>query len=450
MKNEKILIVGAGLCGSLLALRLAQKGYKVVVREKRSDMRKTGFEGGRSINLALSDRGLRALRSAGMEEEVREQCIPMHGRMIHSRDGQKRFSPYSGRSEDYINSISRGGLNISLINAAEATGNVELRFDSSCLSVDLKNGRATFERGSNGETITEEADLIFGTDGAGSAVRQALMNNTTKLLFSYSQDFLQTGYKELSIPPAEGGGFRIENNALHIWPRGSYMVIALPNLDGSFTVTLFWPFKGKDGFNNVKTEEHVRAIFERDFADLLEHLPDLKSEYFENPTGALGTIKCLPWQAYGKVLVMGDAAHAVVPFYGQGMNASFEDVLVLMDILDECEGNWKKTFDEYEKTRKKDTDAIADLAVDNLTEMQDKVADPVFIKKRQLEMALEQEYPKYYSKYSLVSFKEDWPYHKSMNLGRKQDELLLNLCRENEIEDLDKDDVYRQLMALQE
>lgn len=447
-RPQKILIIGAGLCGSLLALRMGQKGYHVVVREKRPDMRKKGFVGGRSINLALSDRGLKALRSSGMEEEVRELCIPMEGRMIHSRDGEKRFSRYSGRQEDYINSVSRGGLNIALINAAEALDNVEFKFDSTCIKVDYENGKARFRNTRSKGEVEERANVILGTDGAGSAVRQSYMKNTTSLLFNYSQDFLRTGYKELSIPPAEGGGYRIENNALHIWPRGSYMIIALPNLDGSFTVTLFWPFKGEKSFERVTDEASLMSFFEEDFPDLLPHLPDLAEEYFTNPTGALGTIKCYPWVAGERTLLMGDAAHAIVPFYGQGMNASFEDVLVLDNVLESHDGDWQQTLEAYQDQRKVNTDAIADLALDNFIEMQDKVADPAFIKKRELEMQLEQTYKDYYSKYSLVTFKEDLPYSEAMKLGRRQDELLLELCRDHEVKDLDLDEVYRKVMAL--
>lgn len=448
MKKDKILIIGAGLCGSLLALRLAQKGYHVVMREKRHDMREEEYVGGRSINLALSDRGLKALASAGLEEEVRKLCIPMEGRLIHFKDGSTRFSRYSGRQEDYINSISRGGLNMMILDAAEATGRVEMHFNNDCTEVDIEDGRAYFRNTRTHDLIEEQADVIFGTDGAGSAVRRSLMKNTTKLLFNYSQDFLRTGYKELTIPPAEGGGFRIESNALHIWPRGHYMVIALPNLDGSFTVTLFWPFKGPEGFDTKTTEEEVLAFFKKEFTDIVPHMPELGKEYFENPTGALGTIKCYPWQANGRVMVLGDAAHAVVPFYGQGMNASFEDVLVLDEMLDRNDGDWPKTLEQYAEERKKDGDAIGDLAVENFNEMSEKVADPTFIKKRILEMKLEQTYTDYYSKYSLVTFREDLPYHKAMKLGRMQDQLLLDLCREKEVEELDLDEVHRMLMNL--
>lgn len=427
-KKDKILIVGAGLCGTLLALRMAQRGYNVELREKRSDIRAAAFVGGRSINLALSDRGLKALRSAGMEDQILKTCIPMHGRMIHSLDGTLRLSKYSGRENEYINSVSRGGLNVALLEKADAFDNLTVKFDSSCTHVDLETATAHFKN-QDGTEETIVADVVIGTDGAGSAVRRSMMSRTTDLLFNYSQDFLRTGYKELEIPPAENGDFRIEKNALHIWPRGHFMMIALPNLDGSFTVTMFHPYEGEAGFNNLNTPEKVRAFFEKYYPDSLEHLPNLVETYFENPVGTLGTIKCYPWQAFGKVAIMGDAAHAVVPFYGQGMNASFEDVRVFDEILEQYEGDWPMILEKFQEARVENGNAIGDLAKQNEYEMREKVADPIFIKKRGLEMRLEQEYPQYYSKYSLVTFNEDMPYAEAMRLGLLQDEALLELCR---------------------
>ena len=427
-KKDKILIVGAGLCGTLLALRMAQRGYTVELREKRSDIRAAEFVGGRSINLALSDRGLKALRSAGMEEQILKECIPMHGRMIHGVDGALRLSKYSGRENEYINSVSRGGLNVALLEKADEFDNLTVKFNSSCMHVDLENATAHFKN-QDGTEETVVADVVIGTDGAGSAVRRSMMGRTTDLLFNYSQDFLRTGYKELEIPPATDGGFRIEKNALHIWPRGHFMMIALPNLDGSFTVTMFHPYEGEAGFNTLNTPEKVRAFFEKYYPDSLEHLPNLVETYFENPVGTLGTIKCYPWQAFGKVAIMGDAAHAVVPFYGQGMNASFEDVRVFDEILEQHEGDWTTILEKFQEARVENGNAIGDLAKQNEYEMREKVADPIFIKKRGLEMRLEQEYPQYYSKYSLVTFNDDMPYAEAMRLGLLQDEALLELCR---------------------
>ncbi|MDF1695836.1 MAG: NAD(P)/FAD-dependent oxidoreductase [Saprospiraceae bacterium] len=450
--NQKITIIGAGLCGTLLAIRLGQRGYQVELHEKRMDMRKESMSAGRSINLALSARGLMALDRVGLKEEVQKYCIPMHGRMIHPIEGAPYLSPYSGRDGDYINSVPRGGLNCILLDQTEQYENINVHFNSSCTKVDLDTAKATFKDGSTGEEIEVVSDIIIGTDGAGSVVRKSMMGQTTRLLFNYSQNFLRSGYKELSIHPSKGGGWKIEKNALHIWPRGKYMIIALPNMDGSFTLTMFHPFEGKSGFNTLNDEQLLTDFFKENYPDLLPFIPHYKEEYTANAVGTLGTIKCYPWQAYGKCLIMGDAAHAVVPFYGQGMNASFEDVRVFDDVLNEIgDGDWSKVFEKFQDLRVNNANAIADLAIDNFTEMQDKVNDPAFIKKRKLEMKLEQNYPEYYSKYSLVTFKPNMPYENAMNLGRKQDQFLVDKCREvSSIEELNLDDIMKSIMKLRE
>jgi len=433
-KNQSILIIGAGLCGSLLALRMAQRGYQVTLVEKRPDLRDTTQDAGRSINLALSDRGLHGLRLAGVEEEAKKLCIPMYGRMIHDIEGNTFLSKYSGRKDEYINSISRPGLNMLLLDAAEAMPNVNIIFNQACKAVDLEKATAFFEDYNTKENSSMTADVLFGTDGAGSSVRKNMFNHK-KFLFSFSQDWLTHGYKEISIPPAEGGGYRTEKGALHIWPRGEDMLIALPNLDGSFTVTLFLPYSNSDYcFDNLTTPEMVLEYFSKEYPDAVALMPNLVEEFFNNPTGPLGTIKCSPWNSYGKTLLMGDAAHAIVPFYGQGMNASFEDVVVFDEILDKHEGDWKTIFYEYEKARKKDTDAIADLAVDNFHEMKEHTASPLFQQKRKLETAFEAEFPEdYYSKYSLVTFKEQITYLQALQKGRAQDKAILNLINDGAI-----------------
>jgi len=427
MKNDHVLIIGAGLCGTLLAIRMAQRGYRITLCEKRPDMRTTDLVAGRSINLALSNRGLKALRLVGLEDAVRDECIPMYGRMIHALAGEPFLSKYSGRPDEYINSVSRSGLNIALLNIAETYDTIDLKFGMNCTGIDLKNATAHFQ-----QSTDIQADVVIGTDGAGSAVRRSMMSHTTELLFNYSQDFLRHGYKELTIPPTANGDYRIEKNALHIWPRGNFMVIALPNLDGSFTVTMFHPYGGDYGFDALDTREKVKQFFEEQFPDLPPHSPTLLDDYFTNPVGTLGTIRCYPWQAFGKALIMGDAAHAIVPFYGQGMNASFEDVTVFDQILDKHEGDWKRIFTTFQDTRQPDANAIADLAVDNFHEMRDHTANPIFIEKRQLEMQLEQTFPDYYSKYSLVTFNENMSYSEAMKRGRRQDEILMNLCEQHE------------------
>ncbi len=449
--EKKILIIGAGLCGSLLAIRLAQRGFKVKLIEKRADMRKQTVTAGRSINLALSDRGLRALRLVGLEEAVLPLCIPMNGRMIHAVSGATQAFSYSGRQGECINSVSRGGLNCLLLDKAESLDNVELIFEIDCIKANLKTGEATFQSIQSGETWVETADSIFGTDGAGSVLRQRFLNHSAALRFNFAQDFLSHGYKELTIPAGGSGQFLMEKNALHIWPRGTYMLIALPNLDGSFTVTLFLPYEeGEWSFQQLNTKEKVIAFFETQFPDALQLMPDLDEAFFANPTGTLGTIKCFPWQHRGQFLLMGDAAHAIVPFYGQGMNASFEDVLVFDTLLDQYPTDWEALFQAYQTIRKKDTDAIADLAIDNFYEMRDQVANPTFMKKRSLELLLEQQYPNdYYSKYSMVTFRDDMPYSEAMQRGRQQDAFLLERCAGvDSLQALDLDEVVTSLKKL--
>ena len=434
--NQKILIIGAGLCGSLLALRMAQRGYQVQLVEKRPDLRDVTQDAGRSINLALSDRGLKGLRLAGVEEDAKKLCIPMYGRMIHDNKANTFMSNYSGRKGEYINSISRPGLNMLLLDKAEAMPNVSIIFNKGCTHVDLEKGIATFKDYNNKEEITYRGDVILGTDGAGSSVRKAMFNHK-KFLFSFSQEWLTHGYKEITIPPTAEGGYRTEKGALHIWPRGEDMLIALPNLDGSFTVTLFAPYANSDYcFDNLTTSEMVTEYFSKEYPDALALMPNLVEEFFENPTGPLGTIKCSPWHCYGKVALLGDAAHAIVPFYGQGMNASFEDVIVFDEILDQYEGDWSSILAAYEKARKKDTDAIAALALDNFHEMKEHTASALFQEKRKLEMAFEGAFPKdYFSKYSLVTFNEDISYHEAMTRGRAQDKTILNLLDDGKLPD---------------
>ena len=448
MSNVKnITIVGAGLCGTLLAIRLAQHGYTVDVYEKRSDMRMQNFEGGRSINLALSNRGLKALALVGLEDKIEEACIPMEGRKLHLESGEEVFSPYSGRKGEYINSVSRSGLNVLLLNEADKLDNVQLHFNHSCLDIDLEATIGHFKN-KEGELVEVESDLIFGTDGAGSIVRKTMASKAAKIRFSYSQDFLTTGYKELRIPPTETGGFRIDKNALHIWPRGSYMMIALPNLDGSFTVTCFFPYKGDYGFDNLKEAAQVESFFNSHFPDAVAHMPTLVDDYFSNPVGLLGTNKCYPWQCNGKVMLLGDAAHAIVPFYGQGMNASFEDVTVLDEMFIANNKSWDGLFEKYEVERKKDADAIADLALDNFHEMQTHTADPSFQRKRKIETRIEQAYPEYYSKYSMVTFKEDMRYSEAIEKGRKQDAYLMTLCADPLVEKMSLEAILSRLQEL--
>lgn len=432
--NDKIIIIGAGLCGSLLALRLAQRGFKVEVYEGRPDLRKVEISAGRSINLALSDRGFRALRLCNVDHLAKQICIPMYGRMIHDKDGNTFQSSYSGREYEYINSISRGDLNGILLTEAYEHENVTLRFNAYCQKVDIDAKIAFFKDAETQEEFSVSGDVIIGSDGAGSALRKSYYEER-KFLFSFSQNFLNHGYKELEIPADSNGNHQIETNFLHIWPRGEYMLIALPNMDGSFTVTLFLSFdEGKYNFKNLNSEEAVIQFFKEEFPDALKVIPNIIEEFNKNPTSALGTVKCYPWYYQDKTLLIGDAAHAIVPFYGQGMNASFEDVVVFDEILNKNLGSWEAVFKTYQRIRKENTDAIADLAIDNFYEMRDHVANPLFKEKRKIEMDLEAHFPNtYFSKYSMVTFREDISYREAMVKGRAQDKALLNLVAGQEV-----------------
>ena len=446
-KQESVLIIGAGLCGSLLALRLGQRGFNVRVVEMRPDLRTVDISAGRSINLAFSNRGLKAIKLVGLESEVASLCIPMQGRMIHDKEGNTFLSNYSGRENESINSISRELLTALLLDEAEALDNVTISFEKRCTKVDFENKKGYFEDRISGDTFEETADLIFGTDGAGSSLRKSYFQER-KFLFSFSQNYLTHGYKELTIQPETNGDFKAFKNALHIWPRGDFMIIALPNLNGSFTVTLFLSYEtGKYNFNNLTTPEIVIEFFQNEFPDALELMPDLVDEFFKNPTAPLGTVKCFPWHYKGNSLLLGDSAHAIVPFYGQGMNASFEDVVEFDHFIDLHDGNWETTLKAFEMHRKIDTDAIADLAIDNFHEMKNHVSNPIFQEKRKIEMALEAQFPEtYYSKYSLVTFKETIGYNEAMTIGRAQDTAILNMLSSHQISlDEDLNDVLKKV-----
>jgi len=435
MSNQRVIIIGAGLAGSLLAIFLAKRGIQVDVFEARGDMRKEQVAAGRSINLALSDRGIAALRQVGMGEFMLAEAIPMRGRMIHYVDGSTKLLPYSGREGEYINSVSRAGLNIALMNEAEKYPGVQFIFGERCTDFDCKYGEVTFEGGR-----TLRSDTVIATDGAGSQVRQAMQRQIAE--FEFSSEFLEHGYKELVIPPAsdlpemlEGasprsGNFLLEPNALHIWPRHKFMMIALPNFDGSFTCTLFLSHNGNGeaGFDQLVDDAALLNFFEREFPDAVRLMPSLLEDFFANPTGSLGTIKCWPWNVGGRSLLLGDAAHAIVPFYGQGMNCAFEDVRVLDSLIEKHGADWESIYKEYGALRKINTDAIADLAVGNFYEMRDATADPVFQRKRELETLLEQNYTDYFSKYSMVTFREDIPYSVALSKGNAQDRLLMEIC----------------------
>jgi kynurenine 3-monooxygenase len=422
--GKKITILGAGLVGSLLSLFLAKKGYEVSIYERRNDMRKAGAAGGRSINLALSHRGLKALDAVGIKEKVQQNCIPMPGRMIHDLEGNLSFQPY-GKEGQFINSVSRGGLNELLMTEAEAHG-VKVHFEHKCLEVDFDTATASFENG-----ISVTADFIFGADGAFSVLRSA-MQKTDR--FNFSQEYISAGYKELTMPATSDGDFAIDPKALHIWPRGEYMLIALPNLDKSFTCTLFFPFEGKISFESLKTETEVTAFFEEKFKDTLPLLPDLKTEFFDNPTSSLITTRCKPW-VKGKTALIGDSAHALVPFYGQGMNAGFEDCFVFNQLLEKHGAINSELLREYEALRIPDGNAIADLALYNFIEMRDKVADETFILQKKIEQKINALYPeKWVPLYSMTTF-SDFRYSEALAMGKKQQAIMDKVLMQPDIEE---------------
>jgi kynurenine 3-monooxygenase len=442
---EKIAVVGAGLVGSLQALYLAKAGHEVHVFERRPDMRKTDISAGKSINLALSDRGFKALAGVGMEDEIRSISIPMKGRMMHDLSGNLTFQPY-GLDNQAIYSVSRGDLNARLMTAAEKLNNVSYYFDERCLDLDLENNELHFENHITKRESKYRFDRIFGTDGAFSAVRSRLMKNDR---FNYSQTYLEHGYKELSFPPNADGSHRVDKNCLHIWPRGQFMMIALPNLDGSFTVTLFFPFEGKNSFEELTSADEVINFFNKTFPDSLQHMPDLKEEYFSNPTSSLVTVKCSPWHYEDKVLIMGDSAHAIVPFYGQGMNSGFEDCTVFSELSAVYGNDWKKLFTEFSKLRKPDTDAIADLALRNHIEMRDLTGDPNFLLQKKIEKKIHQKYPdKWMPLYSQVTFSHI-PYSQALTNGLIQDKIMEKIMNKPNIHEIwDSEEVEKEILEL--
>jgi kynurenine 3-monooxygenase len=421
--------VGAGLAGSLLAIFLARRGHRVTILERRLDPRKTAgpASAGRSINLALANRGISALEEVGVMESVRSELIPMAGRMLHDEEGRLKLVPYGNKPHEVIYSVSRAGLNALLVDAAEATGRVSIRFGETVGGVDFANRRVLPQ--------TTPYDVLIGTDGSASAVRNAILQRTGGRL---DEEPLGHGYKELSIPPAPGGGFRMEKNALHIWPRGEYMLIALPNTDGSFTVTLFLPNVGEESFEALTTPAAVHELFERRFADAIPLMPRLTEDFFGNPTGHLETIRCEPWSFEGQVLVLGDAAHAIVPFHGQGMNAAFEDCGAFDRCLEDPDRPWNEVFADFERRRRPNTDAIADMALENYVEMRSTVREPKFQLKKDLSFRLEERHPgRFIPRYSMVMF-HTIPYAEAKRRGAIQEEILDELTsRAARVDDVD-------------
>ena len=420
MDHDMKIIIGSGLAGPLLAIYLSQRGYPVQLYEKRPDLRVENIPAGRSINLALSHRGIKAIKSAGVFDKIDPLLIPMKGRMVHLSGGDIEFQPYSIHPHEYINSVSRGELNKILMTKAEASGKVQIYFDHSLLEIDEYTNELIFENGNRAPV----ADHVFGADGAGSVIRKHIDG---KVLSPSYVDPLGHDYKELHIAPSKDGEFQLDSSALHIWPRGEFMLIALPNMDKSFTCTLFLPIEGKRSFKSLRTPELVTEFFHTYFEDVLPLVENFPNAFFDNPTGKLGTVYTDEWQYNNQYCLIGDAAHAVVPFFGQGMNASFEDCEVLMQCLDEAQGNWEGVCEKYSSVRKADGDAIAKMAIENYVEMRDLVTRKEFIQQKEIANILMERFPdRFIPRYNMVSF-TSIPYSEVYRRSAIQKEIISKL-----------------------
>ncbi|MGB8579489.1 MAG: NAD(P)/FAD-dependent oxidoreductase [Candidatus Sulfotelmatobacter sp.] len=437
--SEKVTLVGAGLNGPLLAILLMRRGFSVEIYERRPDMRRVRTSAGRSINLALSTRGIHALRQAGLWEKMRGITIPMKGRMMHSIAEELTFQPYGKNEAEVIHSISRAELNMELMNAAEEEG-ATIHFHRRCQGCDLKTGEIRLRNEDTSEETKQKTEVLIGCDGAASALRAEMLKLSQ---FDFSQQHLDYGYKELTIPAGPDGKPLLEPNALHIWPRGNHMLIALPNIDGTFACILFLPFQGVDSFASLSSEMDVIHFFQERFPDANRLMPQLAENYAANPTGAMVTIKCSPWHVHG-TLLLGDAAHAIVPFFGQGINCGFEDCTYLVELLDRHGADWTRVFAEFEKERKVNTDAIADMAIENFTEMRDRVADSQFLLTKKVELAIEARYPNLFiPKYAMVTFHRI-PYSVALSRGAVQEQILNELSKSiQRVADLDWDKADR-------
>jgi len=410
-------LIGAGLTGPLLATYLAQQGYSVEIFERRPDMRKESISAGRSINLALSARGNHALKEVGLYDKIKPNTIPMKGRMIHDLNGNTHLQPYGQKENEVIFSVSRAQLNMELMTLAEETGNVTIRFNHQLLSADLEQNKLLFQLSDSLEEIELPFKRVIGCDGSASIIRKSIVE---KADIQYVKKPLGHGYKELTIPPLKSGKFRIEPNALHIWPRGNHMLIALPNNDCSFTCTLFFPMTGATSFETVKTEKEILDLFHSQFPDAIKLMPNLVEDFQKNPTGDLASVYCKPWHLGDKALLIGDAAHAVVPFFGQGMNASFQDCSTLAKLMGQNENDWKTIFNTFSSVQVENGHAIADMAIENYLEMRDHVNDTEYKKRRNVELKLERMFPgQFIPRYSMVSFHQI-PYAEVYQRGEKQ------------------------------
>jgi kynurenine 3-monooxygenase len=428
-RPKKITIAGAGLAGSLLAVLLGKRGYEVTVLERRSDMRGKEVDAGRSINLALSSRGIHALKMAGLMEEVQQLLIPMRGRMLHFENGDCELMPYGQQEHEVIYSVSRRDLNCLMMTAAEKAEPVNVRFNQKCEAVDFEKQILMIRDEVTGIVVEEGFELLIGADGAGSRIRRSLIPAVNG---SSESDILDHDYKELEIPAGAGGEFLVEKEALHVWPRGTYMLIALPNQDGSFTVTLFMPKTGETSFESLSSPEKVREFFASHFPDTLELIPSLEKDFFDHPQGMLGTVRCSPWNYKDVALILGDASHAIVPFHGQGMNAGFEDCSELIRLHDQHDGDWSKVLPEFDAIRRPNAHAIAEMALENYITMRESVADPLFQLKKEVGFELEKRFPnRFVPRYSMVMFHR-LPYSDAFKRGEIQQNILAELAAGNE------------------
>ena len=444
--NKKVIIVGAGLVGSLWAVYLSKAGYSVTIYERRSDIRKAEISAGKSINLSLSNRGWKALDAVGVGDEIRKIAIPMFGRMMHDMAGNLTFQQY-GKADEAIYSVSRGKVNATMMDIAEKHGNATIHYNHECKRVDLKNGIVYLKNTETGADLEEKADLIFAADGAFSAVRYNSMQKLDR--FNYSQNFIADGYRELLLPANSDGSYRMDKNALHIWPRGRFMVIALANEDGSFTCTLFMPHTGGEhAFDKLTDKASVDNFFKSVFPDFYEMMPNIADAWEDHPLSSLAIVRCYPWTS-GKVALMGDAAHATVPFYGQGMNAGFEDCTVMNDLMLKHNHNWEAIFDEYSRERKPDGDALQDLSLDNYYVMRDYVGDPAFLLRKKIEAKFSTLYPdKWIPLYSQVTFSEI-RYSVAYKQGQVQSKIMDEIMEIPNIETRwDEDEVMEKLLVL--
>ena len=422
-KPKNIAIVGSGLVGSLLAIFLRRRGHSITIFDRRPDIRTVEFSG-RSINLAMSNRGWSALQKVGLEEEVKNIAIPMYQRAMHVNNIPMYFQKY-GKENEAIWSIGRGVLNRKMIDLAEKEG-VQFRFEEKVWDVNLPEASLYTGETEKGDWKEYKFDLVFGCDGAFSRIRHKMQRRSR---FDYSQDFIDVGYKELTIPSDDEGNHVLDKNSFHIWPRGRFMLIALPNLDGSFTCTLFMPFEGEVSFDSITTKSDAEEFFKDYFPNVRKQIENLIKDFFDNPTSAMVTMKCYPWTYWNKVALVGDSAHAVVPFYGQGMNAGFEDISVLDDLMEEFGDDWDTIFQTYQRVRKPNADAIAELSYRNFIEMSSKTADPKFLLQKKIEKWFSDKHPdKWTPVYSRVTF-SDAPYSEALRIGDEQERIMSEVMK---------------------